>query len=89
MYDHLHKYILELITAMYTKHVDCSSMNDFTHYYVAHFHSMIFQNRFDDEYIRKLSTYDVLWRLTKLAEDCGCVDTLSYDVLFNFMTRVN
>ena len=48
---------------------------------------MIHQNRFDDEFIRKLSTYDVLSRLIKLAEDCGCVDTLSYYLLPNFMTE--
>ena len=48
---------------------------------------MIHQIRFNDEYIQKLSTYDGLSRSTKLAEDYGCVDTLSYNVLLNFMTK--
>lgn len=87
MYDHVHKYILEVITAVYKKHTDGSLVGDFTHYYVTHFHTMIHQNQFDDKYIQKLSTYDVLSRLTKLAEDCGCVNTISYNALFNFMTK--
>jgi Poxvirus Late Transcription Factor VLTF3 like len=87
MYDYLHNYIMQLITTVYTKHADCSPMNNFTHYYVAHFYTMIRQNRFDDEYIRKLSTYDVLSRLTTLAEDCGCADTLSHNELCNFMNE--
>ena len=87
MYDYLHNYIMQLITTLCTQHTVGSLGSDFMHYYVAHFHTMIRQNRFDDEYIRKLSTYDVLSRLTKLAEDCGCADTLSYNILFNFMTE--
>ena len=78
MYDYLHNYIIEIITTVCTKHTDGSSVSDFTHYYLAYFNTMIHQNRFDDECIRKLSTFDVLSRLTKLAEDCGGGDTLSY-----------
>ena len=51
------------------------------------FHTVIHLIRFDEAYIRKLSTYDVLSRLTKLAEFYGCVDTISYNILFNFMTE--
>jgi hypothetical protein len=87
MYDYLHNYIMQLITTLCTQYTDSPSVSNFTHYYLAHFYTMIHQSRFDDEYIRKLSIYDVLSRLTKLAEDCGCVDTISYNVLFNFMTE--
>ena len=87
MYDYLHDYIMQLITTLCTQHTDDSSGSDFMHYYVAHFHKVIHQDRFDEEYIRKLSTYDVLSRLTKLAEDCGCVDTTSYNELCNFITK--
>ena len=69
MYDYLHKYIIQLITTVCTDQANSPLMYDFTHYYLVHFHMMINQNRFDDEYIRKLSIYDVLSRLTKLAED--------------------
>ena len=86
-YDYSHSHIEQLITTVCTENANSSSVSDFTHYYLTYFHTMIHQNRFDDEYIRKLSTYDVLSRLTKLAEDCRCVDTLSYNVLFNFMTE--
>lgn len=87
MYNYLHDYIMQLITTVCTMHTDGSSAIDFTHYYLAHFYTMIRQNQFDDEYIRKLSTYDVLLRLTELAKDCGCVDTASYNELCNFMAE--
>ena len=86
-YDYSHSHIEQLITTVCTENANSSSVSDFTHYYLAPFHTMICQNRFDDEYIRKLSTYDALSRLTKLAADYGCVDTLSYNALFNFMTK--
>ena len=86
MYDYLHNYIMQLITMLHTQHTDGSSVSDLMHYYVTHFHMMIHQNWFD-EYIRKLSTYDVLSRFTWLAKDCGYVDTSSYNVLFDFMTE--
>ena len=78
MYNYLHNYIMQLITTLCTQHTDGSPGSDFMHYYVAHFHKVIHQDRFDEEYIRKLSTYDVLSRLTKLAEFYGCVNTISY-----------
>lgn len=87
MYDHLHNSILQLITMLCTQHTDSPSVSDLAHYYLAYFHTMIHQNQFNDEYIRKLSTYNVLSRLTMLAEDYGCVDTVSYNVLFNFMIK--
>jgi Poxvirus Late Transcription Factor VLTF3 like len=85
MYDHLNNHIMQLITTLCTQHTNCSSVDDFTHYYLAHFHTMIRQNRFDDDYIRKLSTYGVLSRIITLAEDYDCVNTISYNELLNFM----
>jgi hypothetical protein len=86
MYDYIHNNISQFII-LCTDYEFTTSVYEFSTFYFAHFYQYISHQRFDDEYIQKLINYDIVARLTKIANEYNFVDKVSFNILITFLTK--
>lgn len=86
MYTYIHNYILQFISTC-TDYEFKPCVTEFTTYYFSNFHGFILNEKYDDEYVKKLLNCDMSKKLILLSNEYRNIDNFACNVVMKFLDK--